>query len=540
MNMLALESSGDIILVDAGSLFPGPDRPGIDVIVPDFAYLLANRGKVRGLFLTHGHLDHIGAVPYLLSKLDVPVYGTAFTIGMVRKQASEFTLANKPKLHTVKPGDVTELGCFRVEGIHVTHSTVQCMALAINTPAGCVIHTGDFKIDQTPVDGLAFDFAKFAEFGRRGVLLLMSDSTNADVPGFSQSEQQVGLALDDIFAHAEQALFFSCFSSAIHRVQQIVDRAVAFRRKVALVGRSLSSACGIATDLGLLRVPPGTEVEPHDIATHPRRDRVTIIAGSQGEPLSSLSRASLGRHRTAEIEEGDTVAITAKMIPGNERPIYRMVDHLHRRGANVLYGGAIPNLHVSGHPCQEEVKLLLNLVRPRYFVPLHGEYRQLSEHKRLAVQVRGSALEDAIILENGCVLQFDEHGARVLPDKVPVGHALIDSGTGDRVVQEAVMRDRRRLSESGVLVPVITIDERSGKAADVEMISRGFAVSEDAESMLGGAATVIRDTVSGSTREEVCDPGVMEEKIRTELRRYVNRKTSRQSQPLIVPIILEG
>ena len=540
MNMLALESGDDVILIDAGSLFPGEEHRGIDVIVPDFAYLESRRDNVRGLILTHAHLDHIGAVPHLLAKLDIPVYGTAFTLGLVRKQVSEFTLVRPPRLNTVRPGEKIALGCFEIEGIHVTHSTVQCMALAVSTPMGYVIHTGDFKIDQTPIDEQAFDFAKFAEYGQRGVLLMLSDSTNSDVPGFSRSERDVGLALDDIFAHADNALFFSCFSSAIHRVQQIVDRAVAYGRKVAFVGRSVSSACEIASDLSLLRLPPGTVVQPRDLASYPRRDRATIIAGSQGEPMSSLSRASLGRHNKVEIEEGDTVAISAKMIPGNERPIYRMVDHLYRRGARVLYGDTFPNLHVSGHPCQEELKLILNLIRPRYFVPVHGEYRQLAQHRSLAMQVRGSDLDDALVIENGSVLQFDEHGARVLPDKVPVGHALIDSGTGDHIIRQAVMRDRRQLSQSGVLVPVITIDERSGEAVDIEMMSRGFVVSEDSESMLEGAKQVIRETVKGSTGEEIGDIGVMEERISVDVRRYVSRKTSRQSQPLIVPVILEG
>lgn len=540
MNALALESGDDVILIDAGSLFPGPDGHGIDVIVPDFAYLEAKRDKLRGLVLTHAHLDHIGAVPHLLAKLDVPIYGTAFTLGLVRKQVSEFTLLRPPNLTTVQPGESFSLGCFEIEGIHVTHSTVQCMALAISTPKGYVIHTGDFKIDQTPIDGRKFDFAKFADYGQRGVLLLLADSTNADVPGFSNSEQDVGLAMDHLFAHSEHALFFSCFSSAIHRVQQIVDRAVSYRRKLAFVGRSLASACDIATDLGQLKVPPGTLVKPQELETHPRRDRVAIVAGSQGEPLSSLSRASVGRHPAAVIEDGDTVAISAKMIPGNEKPILRMVDQLYRRGARVHYGDTLRNLHVSGHPCREELKLLLNLVRPRYFVPIHGDYRQLEQHRRLAMEVRAGDLEDAFVLENGCVLQFDADGVRVLPDKVPVGHALIDSGTGDHIVRESVMQDRRDLSKSGVLLPVITIDERRSQVAEIEMISRGFVVSEESQSMLDGAAHVIRETVSSSTKVEIGNVGLMEEKIRDDVRRYVSRKTKRQSHPLIVPIILEG
>ncbi len=384
MNMLALESGDDLILIDAGVLFPGPERLGIDVIVPDLAYVLGRRDNVRGLILTHAHLDHIGAVPYLLAQLDIPVYGTPFTLGLVRKQLAEFTLLKPPRLVTIQPGETLTFGCFTVEGIHVTHSTLQCLALGIGTPAGWVLHTGDFKIDQTPVDGRVFDFAAFAEFGKRDVLLLLADSTNSDVPGFSASEREAGAALDEVFLQADQALFFTCFSSAIHRVQQVVDHAVRHRRKVAFVGRSLAGACGIASDLGLLRVPAGTLVRPQELDAYPRSERVSVIAGSQGEPLSSLSRASLGRHNTAVIEEGDVVAFSSKIIPGNERPIFRMVDHLYRRGARVLYGDTPRNLHVSGHPCQEELKLMLNLVRPRYFVPVHGEFRQLAQHRALA------------------------------------------------------------------------------------------------------------------------------------------------------------
>ena len=540
MNMLALESGEDVILIDAGVLFPGTEQLGIDVIVPDLTYVLAQRARVRGLVLTHAHQDHIGAVPYLLSQLDIPVYGTAFTLGLVRKQLAEATLLKPPELTTIEAGDELSLGCFSVEGIHVTHSTVQCLALAIGTPMGYVLHTGDFKVDQTPIDGRIFDFAKFAEYGRRGVLLLLSDSTNADVSGYSKSEQEVGSALDAIFTDAQQALFFTCFSSATHRVQQIVDHAVHYRRKVALVGRSLETACDIAANLGLLRLPAGTLVKSRELESYPRRDRVTIIAGSQGEPLSSLARASLGLHNTAVIEEGDLVAFSTKMIPGNEKPIYRMMDNLYRRGASVLHGETFPNLHVSGHPCREELKLMLNVIRPQYFVPIHGEYRQLCQHRRLALEVRGGDLEDSLILENGQVLLVDEMGARILPEKVPVGRAYIDVGTGDEIVQEAVMRDRRRLSEFGVLVPLVTIDEREGEAVDIEIISRGFAVSEDAQSLLIGADRAIRTAVASSTAEERGSPSLMEEKIRADVRRYLARMTSRQSQPLIVPVILEG
>ena len=540
MNMMALESGDDIVLIDAGILFPSEEHRGIDAIVPDMTYVLSRKEKVRGLVLTHAHLDHIGSVPYLLEQLDVPVYGTAFTLALVRKQVSEFTMRKPANLVEIKPGDEVSLGCFTLEPIHVTHSTVQCVALAISTPLGYVLHTGDFKIDQSPVDGRVFDFDSFAECGNRGVLALLSDSTNADVPGNGASEQSVGTAFDHIFSRANEAIFFTCFSSAIHRVQQIVDRAVQHRRKIALVGRSLATTSEIASRLRLLKIPAGSLVHPRDLETYPRRDRVTIIAGSQGEPRSSLTRAARGQHNTARVQKGDIVAFSAKMIPGNERSIYRVIDNLYRCGAEVHYGDTRPGLHASGHPCREELKLILNLVRPRYFVPIHGDYRLLAQHQALATEVRGGDLEGSFVIENGCVLQFDEFGARVLPDKVPVGRRLIDTGTRSQIDREGAMRDRRNLSEFGVLVPVVTIDERKGRAVDIEILDRGFDVSAGSRAMLDGAQTVIQDCVRSSTKAERRDPELMERKIQIDFRRYISRKTSRQSRPLILPVLLES
>lgn len=540
MNMMALESGDDIVLIDAGILFPSEEHHGINAIVPDLSFVLSNKEKVRGLVLTHGHLDHIGGVPYLLEQMDVPVYGTPFTLGLVRKQASEFTFLKPPNLISVKPREEIRLGCFAIEGIHVTHSTLQCMALAISTPAGYVVHTGDFKIDQTPVDGRTFDFEAFADYGKRGVLALLADSTNADVRGFSSSERSVGETLDQIFSEATEALFFSCFSSAIHRVQQIVDRAVEHRRKVALVGRSLATSCDIASKLRLLRMPAGTLVQPRSLETYVRRDRVSIIAGSQGEPRSSLTRAAKGQHNTANIEKGDTVAFTAKMIPGNERSIYRVIDNLYRSGARVLYEQTCPGLHASGHPCREELKLVLNLLRPRYFVPIHGEHRQLAQHDELARNVLGKSLADSFVVENGSVIEIGEFGARVLPEKVPVGRRLIDTGTRSQIDRDGAMRERRHLSEFGVLVPVVTIDERSGKAVDIAILDRGFAVSRRSEAMLDGAEEVIRDSVQSSSADVRKDTVLMEETIKKAFGRYLSRKTSRQSRPLIVPVLLDA
>lgn len=541
MNMLALESGDDIIVVDAGILFPGVEQLGVDVIVPDLTYLLDNRERVRALILTHGHEDHIGAVRYVLSQINIPIFATPFTLALVNRRLKEYKLSEKPSLTTVKPGETIKVGCFKIEFIHVTHSTVNCVALAIGTPAGYIIHTADFKIDQTPIAGPVMDLTTFSEYGKRGVLLLLSDSTNVTRRGFTASESTVGPAFADIFMRAEEALYFTCFSSATHRVQQIIDHSVDTGRKVALIGRSLATASELASELGLLRLPPGTMVRPQELASLPRSRQTTIIAGSQGEPLSSLSRAAVGKHRQVTIEEGDTVVFSAKMIPGNEKPIFRLIDHLFRRGADVLYGDEHPGIHVSGHACQEELKLILNLVRPKYFVPVHGEFRQLSQHARLAEDVLGDELEETFILESGDVLQFDEFGARKLPEKVPVGRVFIDVGTGDEIVEEFVIRDRQNLSEFGILVPVVSINQRTGKADSApEIISRGFVVSEETENLLAGASDVIVATVNASSAEERSDWGVMEEKVRDDLRRYLAKKTSRQSHPLIVPVILES
>ncbi len=540
MNMMALRCQGDIIVIDSGILFPGHDLLGVDVIVPDLTWLIDREDELRGLILSHGHEDHIGAVPYVLSELNPPVYATAFTEALVRRKFDDHNFDEEPELRRMEPGKKFQLGCFTIEPIQVTHSTVQCVALAIETPLGVVIDTADFKIDQTPVDGKLFDLQKFAEYGQKGVLLLLSDSTNVDRPGFTPSERAVYPAFEDVFARADNGLFFSCFSSSTHRVQQIVDLSVEYGRKVALVGRSLSSSSEIAHDLGLLSIPDGTMVRPQDLNRIPKDQQTVIVAGSQGEPMSSMSRAALGQHRHAAIDEDDIVVLSARMIPGNEKAIFRLIDHLCRRGADVRYGHQSLPLHVSGHAYQEELKIILNLVRPKYFLPVHGEYRQLSQHARLAAPMRDNGLEESFILSPGESLVIDEYGARKGSEEIPVGRVLIDTGTGDEIVEEMVIRDRRHISEFGVIIPIIAIDRRTGQIeSGPEIISRGFVLSEDSGLSIDGARRTVEKTVDGSSHEEIADMGVMEEKIRADLRRYVSRKTSRQNRPLIVPVILE-
>ena len=537
MNMLAMRCGDDIIVVDAGMLFPGSELLGVDFVVPDISYLLDNREHLRGVVISHGHEDHIGAVPYVLSQLEVPVYTTGLAEALIRRRLKEHDLEHEPTIHVIRPQEKITLGCFEIEFIHVTHSIANAVALAIGTPLGTVIHTADFKIDQTPIDETPFDLHAFAEYGRRGVLLLLSDSTNAEWQGFTPSERAVRPRLEELFAHAPNTLFFTCFSSSTHRVQQIIDLSAEAGRKVALVGRSMVTTSELAHQLGLLDIPDGLLLRPGDLMKIPRSERTVIISGTQGEPLSAMSRAAVGKHRQATIEEGDTVVLSARLIPGNEKAIFRMIDHVCQRGAEVVYGEMNPPLHVSGHGRQEELKLVLNLVRPKYFVPIHGEYRQLSGHLRLAQHLRSSGLEDSFLLQSGDVLEIDSQGARKA-DRVPVGRVCIDSGTGDEILEELVIRDRRHLSEFGVVVPIVAINRHSGQLeSPPEILFRGFVVPEDSSQLLDGARDVISRTIETSSEEEKTDWGVMEEKIRIDLRRYISRETS--SHPLIAPVILE-
>ena len=537
MNMMAMRCGDDIIVVDAGMLFPGSELLGVDFVVPDISYLLDNREHLRGLVVTHGHEDHIGAVPYVLSQLEVPVYTTGFAEALIRRRLKEHDLEHEPTIHVVRPQEKITLGCFEIEFIHVTHSIANAVALAIGTPLGTVIHTADFKIDQTPIDETPFDLHAFAEYGRRGVLLLLSDSTNAEWQGFTPSERAVRPRLEELFAHAPNTLFVTCFSSSTHRVQQIIDLSAEAGRKVALVGRSMVTTSELAHQLGLLDIPDGLLLRPNDLMKIPRSERTVIISGTQGEPLSAMSRAAVGKHRQAVIEEGDTVVLSARLIPGNEKAIFRMIDHVCQRGAEVVYGEMNPPVHVSGHGRQEELKLVLNLVRPKYFVPIHGEYRQLSGHLRLAQHLRSSGLEDSFLLQSGDVLEIDSQGARKA-ERVPVGRVCIDSGTGDEILEELVIRDRRHLSEFGVVVPIVAINRHSGQLeSPPEIVFRGFVVPEDSSQLLDGARDVISRTIETSSEEEKTDWGVMEEKIRIDLRRYISRETS--SRPLIAPVILE-
>jgi ribonuclease J len=536
MHMMALRYGEDIVVIDAGMMFPEAELLGVDIVTPDLTFLKEHREHVLALLLTHGHEDHIGAVAFFLAEFNVPVYGTAFTLSLVERRIEEYELEEDPTLRTVKPKDIVEIGPFKVEFVHVTHSIVSCVALAITTPIGVVIHTGDFKVDPTPTDNELFDLHTLADYGKRGVLLLLSDSTNADRPGYSDSERAVRPRLEDVFNRSESRLFVSCFSSSIHRLQQIINISEEFGRKVALVGRSMIAVTEIAHKHGFLDIPDNILIRPQDVMAAKPSKVTILISGTQGEPMSALSRLAVDNHKNLSITPGDMVVLSSRIIPGNEKTIFRMIDHLSKRGADVLYGNMNPPLHVSGHGSSEELRLVLNLVRPRYFVPIHGEYRQLAKHARLAEHLRNVGLEETFICETGDVLELDHRGARKA-GRVTVGRICIDSGAVGEVVGDMVIRDRRLISEDGIVLPIVAINRHTGKIESVpEIVSRGFGLESDAEFMQSARAVVIK-TLEGSSAEEKMDVGVMKEKIRQDLKRFIHRNAERR--PMIMPVIME-
>ena len=535
MNCMALRWADDIIVIDAGLMFPEAELLGVDIVVPDISYLTENRQKVRGIFLTHGHEDHIGALPWVLSELNVPVWGTEFTLAYVEDKLDEHGLLDDADLREIRPGERVKVGPFTVHPIQVTHSLVDCVALAVHTPLGVVIHTGDFKVDPTPTDNRLFDLHGFAEYGKEGVLALLQDSTNVERKGYTPSERAVRRKFDEVFAHTKRRLFISCFSSSIHRIKLVVEMAWQHGRKVAFAGRSMNSSAEIAEDLGYIEIPEGLLIHPGEMKNFAPEKVCVLISGTQGEPMSALSRAAVDNHKHAKIEKGDTVMLSSRIIPGNEKAIYRMIDHLFRREAHVIYDdGSSPPVHVSGHASQEELKLIINLVKPKYFIPVHGEYRQLKLHAEMAAAMRGS-VGKAILIESGDVLEFDEQGARKA-GRVNVGRVCIDSGSRTDVVEDLVIKDRRHLSEDGIVLPIIAIHKLTGRVETTpEIVTRGFSPGEDG--FVEGARQIVMQTLDLSSDEEKTDYGVIKEKIRTDLKRYISKQT--QKRPLIMPVILE-
>jgi ribonuclease J len=535
MNCMAVRWGDDIIVIDAGLMFPEAELLGVDIVVPDISYLLENQQKVRGIVLTHGHEDHIGALPWVLSELNVPVYGTEFTLAYVEDKLEEHGLLDDADLHEIRPNERFKLGPFTVHPIQVTHSLVDCVALAIHTPLGVIIHTGDFKVDPTPTDNRLFDLHAFAEYGKTGVLALFQDSTNVERKGYTPSERAVRRKFDEVFAHTKRRLFISCFSSSIHRIKLAVELAWQHGRKVAFAGRSMNNSAEIAEDLGYIEIPEGLLIHPGEMKNFPPEKVCVLISGTQGEPMSALSRAAVDNHKHAKIEKGDTVMLSSRIIPGNEKAIYRMIDHLFRREAYVIYDdGSYPPVHVSGHASQDELKLIINLVKPKYFIPIHGEYRQLKLHAEMAGTMHGS-VGKAILIESGDILEFDELGARKA-GRVNIGRVCIDSGSRTDVVEDLVVKDRRHLSEDGIVLPIIAIHKLTGKVETTpEIVTRGFSPGEDG--FAEGARQIVMQTLEQSSDEEKTDYGVIKEKIRTDLKRYISKQT--QKRPLIMPVILE-
>jgi ribonuclease J len=532
MNCLAIRWEDDIIVIDAGLMFPESELLGVDIVVPDISYLIENKAHVRAIILTHGHMDHIGGLAWILNEIKVPVYATEFTLAYVEGNLEENQLLDETELVEIVPREKFTIGPFTIEPIHVTHSLVDAVSLAIETPVGIIIHTDDFKIDLAPLDGKLFDLHTFAEYGKRGVLALLQDSTNVDRTGYTPSESAVIPRLDEIFSRTKKKLFFSCFSSSIYRIRIALDLARAHGRKVAVIGRSMMESTEIAQDLGYIEIPQGLIINPSQMRDYAPEQLMLLISGTQGEPMSALSRAAVDNHKHASIEAGDTVVLSSRIIPGNEKSIFRVIDHLYRRDANVIYdNGSNGLIHVSGHGSQEEMRLLINLVRPKYFIPVHGNYGNLRKHAQIAMET--GAVEHAMVIEDGDVLELDKKEIRK-HDKVTTGRILIDSGSSNEVVEDLVLRDRRILSEDGIVIALLAINKRTGKVEQSpEVVMRGFGGADITEQ----ARELVLKTLDGLSTEQKSDYGLVKEKVRAELKRLIQKTTGRR--PMIMPVILE-
>ena len=524
-NMTVFKYGDDIIIVDAGLAFPEDDMLGIDLVIPDISYLTENKDKIRAIFLTHGHEDHIGALPYVLKKLDLPVYGTALTLGILQGRLKQNGVSSS-QLKTVQPGEFIRAGSFKVEFIRVNHSIPDAVAMAIHTPLGVVLHTGDFKIDQTPVDGQVTQFSKLAELGNQGVLMLLADSTNVERPGYTPSEKIVGKTFDEEFRYAKSRIIVATFSSNVHRIQQVVESAVRYGRKVAIIGRSMVNVVNIAMELGYLNIPEGTLIDIDETNNYRPEQVVIITTGSQGEPMSALTRMAMSDHKKVGIVPGDTVIISATPIPGNEKGVSRTIDHLFRLGAEVIYEKSL-GVHVSGHASQEEIKLMHNLVRPKFFMPVHGEYRMLVKHSKLA-QSLGMPKENIVIAENGSVVE-------VTKDSVGINNKVT---AGKVHVGNIVLRDRRQLSQDGILIVVVTIDKQDcSVVAGPDIVSRGFVYVREADDLMENAKEKVQIALNKCQENGVSEWSAIKSAVRDSLSRYLYEKTRRR--PMILPVIME-
>ena len=532
-NMTVIRVDDEILVIDSGLMFPDEDMLGIDLVIPDISYLIENKDKIKAIVLTHGHEDHIGALPYVLKKINVPVYGTRLTLGILEGRLKENGV-DSSNLHSVMQGDIINVGCFSVGFIRVNHSIPDAVGLSIKTPVGMIVHTGDFKLDYTPIDGKMTDFRRFSDLGNRGVLVLMADSTNSEREGHTPSERTVGAAFDRAFHNARGRIIVATFSSNVHRIQQVIDTAVRYKRHVAVLGRSMVNVVNISLELGYITAPEGTIVDIDEIHNYRMEQMVIITTGSQGEPMSALTRMSMSDHRKVGIVPGDTVIISATPIPGNEKLVSKTIDNLMKLGANVIYGRN-QGIHVSGHASREELKLMHNLVRPKFFIPVHGEYHHLVQHARLAREL-GMPKENIFISENGQILEFTRDKGQVA-GKVTAGMVMVDGlGVGD--VGNIVLRDRRQLSQDGILIVVVTMNKQTHRvAAGPDIVSRGFVYVRESEALMDEATARVQQALDRCEDETVKEWAAIKSNVRDALGRYLFEKTRRR--PMILPIIME-
>lgn len=533
-NMTIVKYNNSMIMIDCGLSFPEDEMLGIDMVIPDITYLLENKKMLKAILLTHGHEDHIGALPYVLREINVPVYGTRLTLSLLEGKLKEYNLNSSVKRHQVKPRDIVKIGPFQAEFIKVSHSIADSVAIAIHTPVGTVVHTGDFKFDQTPVDGEVTDFYKFAQLGEKGVLALLSDSTNVEKTGYTPSEKSVGASLEEIFLQSEERIIVASFASNVHRLQQVISTAHQFGRKVAVAGRSMVNVINIASEHGYLDVPKGVIVEIEELANIPKNKAVILTTGSQGEPMSALTRMAMSDHRRLEIMQGDTVVISATPIPGNEKMVARTIDNLFKQGADVIHE-RVSGIHVSGHASQEELKMMINLVKPKFFIPVHGEYRMLVKHGRLAQEL-GIPEENIFLAENGHVLEFTREKGQLV-GKVTAGQIMVDGlGVGD--VGNIVLRDRKQLSQDGILIVVVTLDKNNRTiVAGPDIVSRGFVYVRESEELLDDAKEKVAYALEKCQEKNITEWAVIKSNVRETLGKFLYEKTRRR--PMILPIIME-
>ncbi|MCL5780427.1 MAG: ribonuclease J [Firmicutes bacterium] len=533
-NMTAVRFGENIVLIDCGLMFPEEEMLGIDIVIPDITYLLEHKEQVLGILLTHGHEDHIGALPYVLRQINVPVYGSKLALGLVQGKLKEHNMLDQVKLNTVKPRDTIQIGPFKCEFIRVSHSIPDAMAIAIHTPVGTLLHTGDFKIDQTPVDGEVIDLPRFAALGEKGVLVMLSDSTNVERAGYTMSERVVGNTFDETFRNAPERIIIATFASNVHRLQQAITMAHKYDRHVAVVGRSMVNVMQVAGELGYLKIPTGTLVELDEAARLPKNKVVLLTTGSQGEPMSALTRIAMNDHRQVDVMPGDTVIISATPIPGNEKLVARIIDQLFKLGAKVIYE-AVSGIHVSGHPSQEELKLMINLIRPKFFIPVHGEYRMLKKHAELAREL-GIPAENIFVGENGQVFEFTRKYGR-MTGRVTSGRVLVDGlGVGD--VGNIVLRDRKQLSQDGILIVVVTMDKENNQVlAGPDIVSRGFVYVRESEMLMEEAKTKVKIALDKCCNRGISEWAGIKSQIRDDLGKFLYEKTRRR--PMILPIIME-